>query len=305
MNKAVSVGIHVPGVSVTGLEGGQVYGEFFRAVEAFGLDAIWVEDRIFHPAPLADAMTLLTWAAASTQRVTLGTAVMVLNLHSAPTVARQVSTLQHLSNGRVVLGVSVGGRPEEYQALAVPMDKRVGVFRESVSVLRALAGGGPVDHAGSYFDLAGAVVRPAADVPLLIGGLAEGAIRRAGELGDGWIMAPFGDLSDFERGWAIAREGAEAAGKDPDKLVAGRLIYVAVDDNREHARAEMAAFLHGYYGPDLDVDKHAIMGPAAEVAARLREQVDAGISHLMLGVPSLDHGQLRRIAEDVAPVLRA
>jgi alkanesulfonate monooxygenase SsuD/methylene tetrahydromethanopterin reductase-like flavin-dependent oxidoreductase (luciferase family) len=250
-------------------------------------------------------MTLLTWAAANTERVLLGTAVMVLNLRRAPVVARQVSTLQHLSGGRVALGVSLGGRPEEYRALAVPMERRVGVFRESILVLRALLGGAPVDHAGDFFQLDGAIVRPAAAVPLLIGGLAEAAVRRAGELGEGWIMAPFGSLDDFARGWRIAKEGCEAAGKDPEKLLAGRLIYVAVDDDRKRARAEMAAFLHGYYGPDLDIDKHAIMGPAAEVAARLREHIDAGISHLMLGVPSLDHDHLRRIAQDVAPVLRA
>lgn len=150
-----------------------------------------------------------------------------------------------------------------------------------------------------------AIVRPAAPIPLLIGGMAEAAVRRAGELGDGWIMSPFGSLDDFERGWRIARGGAEAAGKDPTKLVAGRLVYVAVDDDRHRAQAEMADFLQGYYGPEMGAEKHAIVGPAPEVAARLREHIDAGISHLMLGIPSLDHAHLRRIAEDVAPVLRA
>lgn len=304
MGNSVSVGIHVPSVSVTGLADGQAYAAFFRDVEAMGLDAIWVEDRILHPAHLADSLVLLSWAAANTQRVQLGTAVMVLNLRQAPLVARQVSTLQHLSGGRVALGVSIGGREEEYEALGMPMDMRVTIFRHGMSALRLLLAGAPVTHPGPFFPMDGAIVRPAAQVPILIGGIAEAAIRRAGELGDGWIMGPFGTARDFEDGWRIAQAGARAAGRNPDDLTAGRLLYVAVDDDRAKARADMTQFLHGYYGPDFDVDKHAIFGPAAEVRTRLREQVDAGITHLMLGVPSLDRDHLRRLAEDVAPALR-
>ncbi len=304
MNKAVSIGVHVPSVSPAGLQDGAAYGAYFREIEDLGLDGVWVEDRIFHPAHLADSLTLLTWAAAHTKTVQLGTAVMVLNLRAAPVVARQVATLQHLSGGRVALGVSIGGRPEEYRALGVPIDKRVGVFRESLSVLRQLLSGEPVTAPGAYFNPSEAVVRPAAETPILIGGIAEAAIRRAGALGDGWIMGPFGGVEAFEQGWDIARQGAAAAGKDPDSLIAGRLIYVAIDDDKETAGADITRFLHGYYGPDFGAEKHAIFGPPAEVAERLRELVDAGLTHLMLGLPSLDRTQLRRLAEEVAPALR-
>ncbi len=305
MDKSLSIGIHVPSVSVMGLDSGGYYARFFRDVEALGFDAIWVEDRIFHPAPLADSLTLLSWAAANTERLLLGTAVMVLNLRLAPVVARQVATLQHLSGGRVALGVSIGGRPEEYQGLGIPMDRRVSLFRESITVLRALLEGEPVEHEGAFFRLSGVVVRPAAPVPILIGGLADAAIRRAGRLGDGWIMAPFGTLRDFERGWRSVHEAALEAGRDPDDLIAGRLLYVAVDEDRSRARDALARFLDGYYGAGFDVDEHGIFGPAREVSARLREQIEAGISHLMLGVPSLDLDHLRRLAEEVVPVLRA
>ena len=92
----MSVGIHVPSASVAPLDSGEAQ------VEALGL----------------------------------GTAVLVVTLRAAAVVARQVSTLQHLSGGRVALGVSLGGRPEEYAAVGVPMNRRVTVFRESVAVIR-------------------------------------------------------------------------------------------------------------------------------------------------------------------------
>ena len=304
MDKSVSVGIHVPGVDVAGLQSGLDYAEFFRDVEACGLDAIWVEDRIFHPNPLADSLLLLSWAAAHTRRLLLGTAVLMLNLRFAPIVARQISTLNHLSGGRLVLGVSLGGRSEEYEGLGVPMDQRVAVFRENMTVLRELLAGTPVEHAGEFFQLHEVTVRPAAPVPILIGGVAEAAIRRAGALADGWVMAPFGTVDDFKRGWKIAREAATAVGKDPDTLTAGRLLYVAVNNNRARARDDLGRFLHGYYGPSFDVDKHAIFGSAEEVTERLREQIDAGVTHLMLGVPSLDRDHLHQLAENVAPGLR-
>lgn len=300
----VSVGIHVPSASLAPLGSGEAYAEFFRQVEALGLDAIWTEDRIFHRANMLDSVMLLAWAAANTRRIQLGTAVMLLNLRNAAAVARQASTLAHLSEGRLALGVSLGGRPDEYQGLGVPMEKRVAVFRESIAVLRQLLTGQPVEHQGQFFSLQDAMVRPAADIPLYIGGRAEGALRRAGELADGWIMGPFGTVQDFQQSWRIVQDAARAVGKDPGALVAGRLLYIAVDEDRDQAREMLRIFLHGYYGPTFDVDRHGIFGSPGEVVARLQEQVNAGISHLMLGVPTLDLAHLRRVAEHVAPALR-
>ena len=133
----------------------------------------------------------------------------------------------------------------------------------------------------------------------------DGALRRAGTMADGWIMSPFGTVRDFPRLWRVVQDAARAAGRNPDTLVAGRFVYVAVDDDRDRARESLRAFLHGYYGARFDVDRHAIFGPPAEVAARLVEHVQAGITKLMLGVPSLDLAHLRRVAREVAPLVRA
>ncbi len=287
------------------LGSGEAYAEFYRQVEALGLDAVWTEDRIFHAANMLDPLMLLAGAAASTRRIQLGTAVLVLTLRNAAVLARQVATLHHLSGGRLALGVSLGGRPEEYVAAGVPMARRVAVFRESLTVLRRLLAGEPVEHHGEFFRLQGATVRPSAPVPLYVGGNAEGALRRAGELADGWIMGPFGTLRDFAPSWRIVQDAARAAGRNADALIAGRLVYVAVHDDRDRAREALRGFLHGYYGSRFDVDQSAIFGPPREVAARLAEHVQAGITRLMLGVPTLDTGHLQQLAAEVAPMLRA
>ena len=305
MTKLVSVGIHVPTSAVAQLGSGEAYAEFFRQVEALGLDAVWIEDRVFHAANMLDPLMLLGWASACTRRIQLGTAVLVLTLRNAAVVARQVSTLHHLSGGRLALGVSLGGRPEEYLGLGVPMKRRVSLFRESVTVLRRLLAGQPVDLQGEFFRLENAMVRPAAPIPLYVGGHAEGALRRAGELADGWIMGPFGTLRDFAPAWRVVQDAARAAGRDASALTAGRLVYVAVDEERGRARDALRGFLHGYYGSRFDVDQSAIFGPPGEVAARLAEHVEAGITRLMLGVPTLHIGHLQRVAAEVAPLVRA
>ena len=118
-------------------------------------------------------------------------------------------------------------------------------------------------------------------------------------------MSLFGTERDFPRLWRTVQDAARAAGRDPHALSAGRLVYVAVDDDRARARDALRTFLHGYYGARFDVDQWAVFGPPQEVAARLAEHVRAGITKLMLGVPSLDLAHLRRIARDVAPAVRA
>ena len=101
------------------------------------------------------------------------------------------------------------------------------------------------------------------------------------------------------------QDAARAAGRNANALVAGRLVYVAVDDDSGRAREALRGFLHGYYGSRFDVDQSAIFGPPGEVAARLAEHVEAGITRLMLGIPTLESGHLQRVAAEVAPIVRA
>ena len=234
----------------------------------------------------------------------MGTAVTVLNLRQAPVLARQIATLHHLSGGRITLGVSIGGRPDEYQALNVPMGRRVSVFRESLHVLRLLLAGETVNLDGDFFNLSEAIIRPAADIQIWIGAIDESAIKRAGELGDGWIMGPFGGVKEFRQGWRTAKESAQLAKKNREDFKAGRLIYISIDDNKKKAFNNIRNFLHGYYGAESGMEKHAIYGSSAEVAERLKELAEAGLTHFILGLPSLDHNQLLRLSEEVAPVLR-
>lgn len=304
----VRLGIHVPAAFAGPLPPASAYMTFFQQAEALGFHSVWTEDRIFHPANFLDAMTLLSWAAAATTRVQLGTAVLVLALRNAPLLARQVSSLDYLSGGRLALGVSVGGHPGEYQGLGIPMQQRVARLRENMTVLRQLLTGEPVTTQGRFYDLHQAIVRPASPqphgVPLYMGGRVEAVLKRAGELSDGWIMGPFGTTDECRASVAKVQAAAQAAGRDPQTLVTGKLIYAQVDDDVDRAYRTLHAFLSGYYTRPIDLAEVAAFGKPQDVIARLQAFAEAGVSTFMLGVPTLEVAQLERLAREVMPALR-
>ena len=307
-NDEIKVGLHVPAASDGPLPSAAQYIDFFRHAERLGFHGLWTEDRLFHDANLLEPLTLLTLAAGCTERVVLGTAVLLLSMRNAPELARRLSSLDHFAGGRVHLGVSLGGRPGEYPGLGLKQSERVARLRENILVLRALLRGGPVSHDGRHYALEDAVVRPPSPqpggIPISMGGHVEPVLRRTGELADGWIGGPFTPPDAYRACWEQVLAHAEAFGRDPSLLEAGKLVYVAVDDNRERALASLTPFLRAYYGAARNPEDFAVYGPAEEVAAQLQAFVDAGARTFMLGVPSLDVGHLERIAADVAPRLR-
>ena len=304
----IKVGLHVPAASAGQLPSGAEYIEFFKQAEALGYDSLWTEDRVFHDANFLEPLTLLSWAAASTECIQLGTAVLLLTLRNAPALARQVSTMDYLSGGRLNLGISIGGRPNEYPGLGLKESERVAYLRESITVLKQLLNGEPVTYDGRFYKLDEATVRPGATrsggVPLYMGGRVDAALRRAAELTDGWIGGPFSPPEAYREALDTVHAHARSFGRDATTLEAGKLVYVCVDDDKERALATLKPFIADYYGPRIDIAEHGVYGPPDEVAAQLKAFAYAGVTTFMLGVPTLDIAHIERIAKEVVPKLQ-
>ncbi len=269
-----------------------------RRAEELGFGSIWAAERILHQHPQAHMMTALTYAAAATTRVQLGTAVLLLNLHSPVEVAQQTATLQHLSGGRLVLGVSLGGRDDEYAVTNVSTEHRVGRLEEGMRLMRRLWTERDVSMKGRYFNVEAANVslKPSPAIPMLIGGAAEPSLRRAGRIADGWVQGSRGTPESFAKGWALVQEGATAAGRDPSTLITAKLLSANPGTDRDKARSELQAVREAYYGPGFPMDQTAY-GPAKEMAAMVRSFMDAGCQTVVLGLPDLDLGRLEATAE--------
>ncbi len=159
------------------------------AAERLGFHSVWTFDRLLMPvtakgaytyglpatnAWLFDPIETLTWVAAHTDRVTLGTSVLNSLLQSPLLLARRLATLDQLSSGRAVAGIGQGWMPEEYEASGVPMSRRGAGFEEHLAAMRACWGPNPVEFTGGFYQISRAEVGPkpvTGRVPLLIRGV--------------------------------------------------------------------------------------------------------------------------------------
>ncbi len=170
---------------------------------------------------MPDPLEWLAFAAARTDNLNLGTAVIVASQHSAAILAKRVATLDALSGGRVRLGVGIGWQREEYEAIGVAYRDRGRRLDETIESMRVLWREKSATYHGKHvnFDNVHMDTKPAngVDVPILIGGSSEHAARRAGRLGDGWYPYVI-SVEDFEKGIETIGIAAKQAGRDASKV---------------------------------------------------------------------------------------
>jgi probable F420-dependent oxidoreductase len=149
---------------------------------------------------LVDPLVQLGAAAAVTTRIQLATGIYLLPLRHPLAVARSSCTVQELAKGRFVFGVGFGWLEEEFDSLDIPFAERVTRFEESIDVLRAAWRGGEVKHEGRHFSVHGVqVTKRVTEIPLMLGGNTERALRRAARRGDGWFASGTPSLEESIR----------------------------------------------------------------------------------------------------------
>lgn len=167
--------------------------------EALGFDSLWVNHHVLNVGyvrdrlgelPYHDALVMLTWLAAKTSRVTLGTSVLVMPYLHPMSLAKHLATLDHLSGGRLVVGLGAGSLPEENAALGAPYESRGAFCNEFIEVLRLLWTESGASFTGQHFSFTDLISSPKPlqkpHPPIVIGGNRPPALRRAARFGDGW-----------------------------------------------------------------------------------------------------------------------
>lgn len=270
-----------------------------RAAEDLGFDTGWVGDHLcFHP-PVLDALTALGVAAGATERLSLGTGVLLLPLRHPVWTAKQVGTLSALAGPRILLGVGVGGENAvEWEAAGVPHRDRGRRLDEALDVIGPLLRGRPVEHDGPLLPVRAPVLEPVptSPPPLVVGGRSDAALRRAARAGDGWLsvwMSPERLRAARARLAALAVEH----GRPTPSVI--HMVFVHVTDDHAAGRREAAAFVTGQYGLQLErLERWLVLGDRDEVAAALVAFRDAGADGFVLVPAAADVvGQFHRLAE--------
>jgi probable F420-dependent oxidoreductase len=272
-----------------------------QRAEALGFRDLWVTENTLDHVTSFDPISVLTYAAAVTSRIRLGASVVVLAIHSPVNVAHAWATLDVLSGGRAVLGVGLG-REHHYRQFEVPEAGRVRRFREEVELIRALWLQDRVAYQGRFYSLPDGTMplKPVQKpLPIWLGVGHPDAVRRAGAMADGWMGSGGSSIEEFGRSVPILREALEKAGRDPTTFPISKRIFMAVDERREVARAELNRWFTEVYHNPPGTDASGIWGTPEEVREKLELVVAMGANHLLLNPVSRHVEQVEAMAEVV------
>jgi probable F420-dependent oxidoreductase len=294
----VRIGIGLGTQTITG--DAERFAGFVDALEARGVDSVWLSERLTGTAP--DPLVALAVAAGRTRKLKLGTSVLVGPGRNPVVLAKELATLDRLSGGRLLPGVGLGARvPAEHRAFGVARTERAGLFDEAVSLMRRLWTEDDVHHDGEHFHLDGVTLRPRPvqqPIDVWLGGTGRSELRRTGRLGDGWLPS-FTVPADVERGWATITEVAAEHGRAIDPEHIGVLVAYSRDELPDTVAALIAS-----RAPDLD--PHDVVPQGMDGLRRQLERFIAVGASKFVVVPTAEpddwHDELDELAATVLPL---
>ncbi len=286
---------------------GAAFRAHMRRVDTLDVfESAWVQEQVLGGAGLLASLQALTYAAACTERVRLGCAVFVLPLHNPLHLAKAISSLDCLSDGRAEVGVVTGGAGRPFSAFGVDPDKPVARFNEALALMKACWTEREINFDGAHWTLRGASMEPKPVQepypPIWFGGSAPAGMRRAVTHGDGFMGAGSQTTSQFAAQVRVVEEELAAQGREPEGFRIGKRVYVHVDDDAARARERLEQALRAHYGGG-SWSEHIVAGPPEACAAGLRAVADAGAQLALLNPLVDDTEQLERLAAEVIPAL--
>ena len=234
--------------------------ELGRTAEKVGFDSVWTVEHVVYPegyestypyaksgkmpgdssAPVPDPLVWLSFVAAATDTLLLGTGILILPQRNPLVLAKEAATLDWLSGGRLQLGIGVGWLEEEFDALGVPFAERGARTDEYIDVLRAMWSGDSVSYDGSFTSFESLTANPKpvnGAIPIYVGGHSRAAAERAGRLGDGFFPAK-GDTAELVD---VVRQTAADNGRDPAAIEVTAGSAAIFGDDPVAAVEELAA----------------------------------------------------------------
>jgi probable F420-dependent oxidoreductase len=298
MRFAISIPQQVP----DGTFDAAILRDYLTRAEALGFHSAWTQESVLGSAPTLAPLELMTFAAACTERLRLGCAVIISPLHNPVHLANSISTLDQLSRGRVEIGVGTGGKDRMFSAFEVDPTSLVARFTEGLRLMKACWTEPSITFAGRFWQLDGAAQEPKPFQkpypPLWIGGNHPAAIRRALRYGNGFFGAGSSTTAQFVEQVRVLREAMAESEQDYSNFQIAKRVYIAIDDDTARAHERIETGLKRIYGVS-GLSKVAVYGPPSACIAGLREVADAGAELIQLHVLFDEAEQMERLAGEV------
>lgn len=309
-------GMPVPQVFLDGRADMALVRRTLQRAEELGYHSAWVQDQVAGDVPLLEAINLLAYAAAVTERLKLGVSVIVLPVRNAPQLAKAVGTIDHMSDGRIILGVGLGpvfAGDHYFQIFGARAGDALQRFNEGVDILKRLWTEDRVNVDGRYYTLHDTAMEPKPvqkpHPPLWFGGQHPNALRRAVRMADGYMGAGPTTTADFGGNVEHLRRFMDEEERDPATFPISKRVYLAVDDDAARAKRRLDEFFARRYPWQIEANPNyvadtCVWGGPDRVAEGLARVLQLGAGMIVLN-PLWDFvEQLEVLASDVIPSLR-
>jgi probable F420-dependent oxidoreductase len=302
-------GIELPQVFFDGPVDMDHIRKFAARAETLGYDSLWLQERIVGDFPMLEPVTLLSYVAAITAKLKLGTSVILLPLRNPLQLAKAYSTLDVMSNGRAIMGVGLGGGHlgSHEDLFGYTREGRVTRFTEAVQIMKLLWTEPKANFQGRYWNFKDVSMEPKPmqqpRLPIIFGGHHENALRRAVKYADGWMGAGSSSSGSFIRESARLRDMLADAKRNPATFHFAKRVYLAVDSDKTRAERRIREwFGKRYKNADLG-PKVSIWGGAAECTEKIQEIVNGGAQQIVFNPLFDEMEHLDICAKEIMPHL--
>jgi len=289
--------------------------EYGVKMEQLGFDSLWVWDHVLLGVqpnfPIVEALTLLTAIGARTNKIKLGTGILVLPLRNPVLLAKQLSTMDLLTDGRLIMGLASGWYKREFDAVGIPFEQRGKIMDENLEILVRFWTEEMVSGEFTYHKIPAGVMYPKPAQkprpPILIGGYVDRVLKRAALRGDGWLTY-FYRPESFARSWQKIRNFAKEGDRDPETLLNAAQLPIMVGKSRAEVESPMMEWLGkewDYASWSESTKDSAVIGTVDECVAQLKEHLAAGVQKLIFVPYRYDPQQIEIIAREIIPRLKA
>ncbi len=280
--------------------------QFAKRAEELEYESLWVQETIVSDFSILEPVGLLTYLAAITFKARLGTSVLLTVLRNPVQLAKSLSSLDNMCEGRLTVGIGIGGHVPE-SIFGYTSELRARRFVEGIKVMKSLWTEPKATARGTFWNFENISMEPKPiqkpNPPIWFGARQEKPLKRAVRHGDGWMGAGSSSTGDFVKQIHMLRQFLDEAHRDPATFTISKRVYVAVDNDRDRAERRLREWFGVRYKNADMASQVCVWGGLDECRNKLGGIVQAGAQHLLLNPAFDDMEHLELLAKEIVPHL--